>query len=242
MIAARGSSDNAARYAQHVLGRLCGLPVALAVPSLHTVYDAPLRYDGAAGDRHLAVGRVARRRRGARGGARAGLRRRSRSRTTPDSPMAAAATHVIALQAGRGGRPSRRPRRTRPRSRRPRRSRPRSRGDAARTRELAAVPDALARQLDAPRRPRRGRGGGGRLAPARRDRARRELRDRVRGGAEDQGAGRRRRGARLARRLPPRPRRDARPAASRCSRSCPRRRPAPRCATCSPPRTRATPT
>ena len=46
MIAARGSSDNAARYAQHVLGRLCGLPVALAAPSLHTVYDAPLRYEG----------------------------------------------------------------------------------------------------------------------------------------------------------------------------------------------------
>ena len=33
VIAARGSSDNAARYAQHVLGRLCGLPVALAAPS-----------------------------------------------------------------------------------------------------------------------------------------------------------------------------------------------------------------
>ena len=43
VIAARGSSDNAARYAQHVLGRLCGLPVALATPSLHTVYDAPPR-------------------------------------------------------------------------------------------------------------------------------------------------------------------------------------------------------
>ena len=47
MIAARGSSDNAARYAQHVLGRLCGMPVALATPSLHTLYDAPPRYDGA---------------------------------------------------------------------------------------------------------------------------------------------------------------------------------------------------
>ena len=44
VIAARGSSDNAARYAQHVLGRLCGLPVALATPSLHTVYDAPMHY------------------------------------------------------------------------------------------------------------------------------------------------------------------------------------------------------
>jgi glucosamine--fructose-6-phosphate aminotransferase (isomerizing) len=99
VIAARGSSDNAARYAQHVLGRLCGLPVALAVPSLHTVYDAPMRYaDG------LVLGI-------------------SQSGASPDvvavlsaareqgcvtvavtneagSPMAAAATHVIPLQAG----------------------------------------------------------------------------------------------------------------------------------------------
>src|SRR5215211_6662979 len=99
VIAARGSSDNAARYAQHVLGRLCGLPVALATPSLHTVYDAPLRYDGA-----VVLGI-------------------SQSGASPDvvavlesardqgcvtvaitndagSPMAAAATHVIELQAG----------------------------------------------------------------------------------------------------------------------------------------------
>jgi glucosamine--fructose-6-phosphate aminotransferase (isomerizing) len=47
LIAARGSSDNAARYAQHVFGRLCGLPVALASPSLSTLYDAPLRFEGA---------------------------------------------------------------------------------------------------------------------------------------------------------------------------------------------------
>ena len=47
MIAARGSSDNAARYAQHLFGRFWGLPVALAAPSLHTLYDAPLRYDDA---------------------------------------------------------------------------------------------------------------------------------------------------------------------------------------------------
>jgi glutamine---fructose-6-phosphate transaminase (isomerizing) len=47
VIAARGSSDNAARYAQHVLGRLCGLPVALATPSLHTLYGTPPRLDGA---------------------------------------------------------------------------------------------------------------------------------------------------------------------------------------------------
>jgi glutamine---fructose-6-phosphate transaminase (isomerizing) len=99
VIAARGSSDNAARYAQHVLGRLCGLPVALASPSLHTVYDAPLRYTGG-----VAIGI-------------------SQSGESPDvvavldaareqgrpaiaitneaqSPLADAATHVIPLQAG----------------------------------------------------------------------------------------------------------------------------------------------
>ena len=40
VIAARGSSDNAARYAQHLFGRFWGMPVALATPSLHTLYDA----------------------------------------------------------------------------------------------------------------------------------------------------------------------------------------------------------
>jgi glucosamine--fructose-6-phosphate aminotransferase (isomerizing) len=40
MIAARGTSDNVARYAQHVLGRHCRLPVSLATPSLTTLYDA----------------------------------------------------------------------------------------------------------------------------------------------------------------------------------------------------------
>jgi glucosamine--fructose-6-phosphate aminotransferase (isomerizing) len=47
VIAARGSSDNVARYAQHLFGRFLRLPVALATPSLHTLYDAPPSYDGA---------------------------------------------------------------------------------------------------------------------------------------------------------------------------------------------------
>src|SRR5688500_1067044 len=47
LIAARGSSDNVARYAQHVLGHLCRLPVALATPSLYTLYGTPPRLDGA---------------------------------------------------------------------------------------------------------------------------------------------------------------------------------------------------
>jgi len=42
-IAARGTSDNVARYAQHVLGRFCGLPVSLATPSLTTLYHASPR-------------------------------------------------------------------------------------------------------------------------------------------------------------------------------------------------------
>jgi glucosamine--fructose-6-phosphate aminotransferase (isomerizing) len=40
-IAARGSSDNAARYAQYLFGAHHSLAVALATPSLHTRYNAP---------------------------------------------------------------------------------------------------------------------------------------------------------------------------------------------------------
>ena len=47
VVAARGSSDNAARYFQHLLGRVCGIPAMLATPSLHTLYGAGLRYEDA---------------------------------------------------------------------------------------------------------------------------------------------------------------------------------------------------
>jgi glutamine---fructose-6-phosphate transaminase (isomerizing) len=99
LIAARGSSDNVARYAQHVFGRLCGIPVALATPSLYTLYGTPPRLDQA-----LVIGI-------------------SQSGASPDvtaviadgaaqnqltlaitndahSPMAAAAEHVIQLGTG----------------------------------------------------------------------------------------------------------------------------------------------
>lgn len=39
-IAARGTSDNAARYGQYLLGTFANLPVALAAPSVHTLYGA----------------------------------------------------------------------------------------------------------------------------------------------------------------------------------------------------------
>jgi len=39
LIAARGTSDNAARYAQYIMGVYAGLSVALATPSIHTLYE-----------------------------------------------------------------------------------------------------------------------------------------------------------------------------------------------------------
>jgi len=145
VIAARGSSDNAARYAQHVLGRLCGLPVALATPSLHTVYDAPVNYtdglvigisqSGASPD-VVAVVAAAR----AQGCVTVAVT------NDPASPMAAAATHVIALRTGEE------------RSVAATKTYTTSlaaaaalaagiAGDAGKTRELTGVPDALTRQL-----------------------------------------------------------------------------------------------
>lgn len=47
VIAARGTSDNAARYAQYALGARNRLLVGLAAPSLLTVYDARPRFAGA---------------------------------------------------------------------------------------------------------------------------------------------------------------------------------------------------
>ena len=47
VVAARGTSDNAARYLQYLLGVFNRLPVMLATPSLYTIYDAPPRLDGA---------------------------------------------------------------------------------------------------------------------------------------------------------------------------------------------------
>jgi glucosamine--fructose-6-phosphate aminotransferase (isomerizing) len=48
LIASRGSSSNAARYAQYLLGRAHRVPVMFATPSLYTIYEQPPRLDGAA--------------------------------------------------------------------------------------------------------------------------------------------------------------------------------------------------
>jgi glucosamine--fructose-6-phosphate aminotransferase (isomerizing) len=46
VIAARGTSDNAGRYAQYLLGAINGLYVGLATPSLFTIYNAPPTFGG----------------------------------------------------------------------------------------------------------------------------------------------------------------------------------------------------
>jgi len=99
VLAARGTSDNAARYAQHVLGRILRLPVVLATPSLHTLYDAPPRYDGAvvigvsqSGESPDVVSVVADATK--QGALTAAIT------NAPASPLAGAARHVIDLDAG----------------------------------------------------------------------------------------------------------------------------------------------
>lgn len=47
LIASRGSSANAARYGQYLLGRAHRVPVAFATPSLYTLYEQPPRLKGA---------------------------------------------------------------------------------------------------------------------------------------------------------------------------------------------------
>lgn len=99
---ARGSSDNAARYAQFLFGWQLRLPVALASPSLHTLYGTPPRYDGA-----LVIGIS---QSGASPDVVGVVEEASRQgcltvavTNEPDSPLASAAAHVVDL----GARPER---------------------------------------------------------------------------------------------------------------------------------------
>lgn len=99
MIAARGSSDHAAVYAKYAWGGLAGRSVALASPSLHTLYETSPRLDGAlvvgvsqSGQSPDILAVVAE-------GKRQG---RPTLAITNDgaSPLAAAADHVVELHAG----------------------------------------------------------------------------------------------------------------------------------------------
>src|SRR6266699_2686099 len=99
LIAARGTSDHAATYAQYIWGALAGYPVALATPSLQTLYKTSPRMAGA-----LLVGIsqsgqspdiIAVLEEGKRQG-------RPTLAITNDgtSPLAATADHVVELHAG----------------------------------------------------------------------------------------------------------------------------------------------
>ncbi len=99
VIAARGSSDHAALLGQYLLQTATGRPVALASPSLHTLYRVPVHYRGV-----LVVGV-------SQSGAtseivevvsalRAGGARTIAITNDPASPLAGAADSVIDLGAG----------------------------------------------------------------------------------------------------------------------------------------------
>ena len=99
VVVARGTSDNAARYGQYVLGIYNRLVVALAAPSILTLYDAVPRLDGAL---VMAVSQS-----GASPDVTAVLEEgRRQGRPTiaftnePESPAARAAEHVVELHAG----------------------------------------------------------------------------------------------------------------------------------------------
>jgi glucosamine--fructose-6-phosphate aminotransferase (isomerizing) len=99
VVAARGSSDNAARYAKYLFGAHNRLPVALATPSLYGLYRRPPRLDGAlvvavsqSGTSPDVVGVLDE--------ARAQGRPTVAVTNTPSSPLAAAADHLLAMHAG----------------------------------------------------------------------------------------------------------------------------------------------
>jgi glutamine---fructose-6-phosphate transaminase (isomerizing) len=99
VIAARGTSDHAAVYAQYVFGARLRLPVALATPSLTSLYGVELRLD-----RSLVIGISQSGRSPDIVGAVAAGRRQGAPTIAitndPTSDLAKAAEHVIDLGAG----------------------------------------------------------------------------------------------------------------------------------------------
>lgn len=98
-LAARGTSDNAGRYSQYLLGAHNGLPVALATPSLFTFYQQPPTLKGAmvvgisqSGKSPDIVSVLEE-------GRRQGCPTLAIT-NTPDSPMGEAADFIIDIQAG----------------------------------------------------------------------------------------------------------------------------------------------
>ncbi len=98
-VAARGTSDHAGTYGKYLLASACGLPVALATPSLFTIYRRPPSLQGAlvlgisqSGHSPDIVEVIAEGRR--QGAITLGIT------NNPDSPLAAAAECVLPVHAG----------------------------------------------------------------------------------------------------------------------------------------------
>ena len=228
VIAARGTSDHAAIYAQYLFGIRLRLPVGArdAVDRVAVRRGAAVR--AVARHRDQPVGRVAGHRRRGRRRPAARARRRSRSRTSPARRWPQAAEHVHrprrrARARGRRdedlhGRAARDRAASRPRSGRRRDRTPR---------RCAAVPDAIEAALateDAARDAAPAHAAVARCVVAG---PRLRVRDGARVGAQAQGAGPRRRRPVLGRGLPPRAARARRARLSRCSRSRRRAPPPP---------------
>jgi glucosamine--fructose-6-phosphate aminotransferase (isomerizing) len=99
VIAARGTSDNVARYAQYLFGAVNGLQVALATPSLYSIYGKPPTFGNAlvigisqSGKSPDIVSVIAEA--GRQGTLTLAIT------NTPESDLALAADHVINLHAG----------------------------------------------------------------------------------------------------------------------------------------------
>jgi glucosamine--fructose-6-phosphate aminotransferase (isomerizing) len=100
VLAARGTSDNAAQFGRYLIEIATGIPVSLAAPSIHTVYEASLDYkdalvvgisqSGESTDTNVVLEKAR-----ARGAITAGIT------NEPDSAMAAIAEHVFLVRAGR---------------------------------------------------------------------------------------------------------------------------------------------
>ena len=99
LLAARGTSDNAGLYAKYLWGAFNHLPVALATPSLFTMYEQPPRLNrclvvgvSQSGQSPDIVGVLAE-------GKKQGCSTLAIT-NEPDSPLATVADHVIDIQAG----------------------------------------------------------------------------------------------------------------------------------------------
>ena len=100
VLAARGTSDNAAQFGRYLLEMLTGIPVSLSAPSIHTLYNARIDYSGAlvAGisqsgestDTNLVLERAR-----AQGALTIGIT------NEPKSALARIAEHVFLVRAGR---------------------------------------------------------------------------------------------------------------------------------------------